>query len=211
MNNFDNLKVKSLYHIEQIFPDTIYVTKDVCNYLLPSLEKSAKKIAEEKGTLKSPSLWVNSTHRTASFEIKKIHPFDILSNYIKYHTFNYLREMGYVNYNKLHIINMWFNISDEGDFNFPHSHPGSFLSGVFYIKAPPKTTIQFYDTKRMIGNMLPADNMNYLSYDMLSYQCITGSMMIWNSNFVHGNPRQMTPGEKIAVSFNIDVDKKYDD
>lgn len=211
MNNFENLRVKSSYQIDKWFPDTIYVTKDVCNYLLPSLEKSAKRIAEEKGTIKSPSLWVNSTHRTASFEIKKIHPFDILADYIKYHANNYLQELGYHN-KKLHIINMWFNISDEGDFNFPHSHPGSFISGVFYIKSPPNTLIQFYDTNRMIGNIWPADDTNnYLSYDLVRYECATGSLMLWMSNFVHGNPRQMVEGEKIAVSFNIDMHKDYDD
>jgi uncharacterized protein (TIGR02466 family) len=36
---------------------------------------------------------------------------------------------------KLH--NFWFNINLKKDFNLPHVHPQSIISGVFYIKAPP--------------------------------------------------------------------------
>jgi uncharacterized protein (TIGR02466 family) len=37
---------------------------------------------------------------------------------------------------KLLLDNIWVNINKYKDFNIPHTHPSSKLSGVFYIKTP---------------------------------------------------------------------------
>lgn len=34
------------------------------------------------------------------------------------------------------IKNYWFNCNNKNDFNFPHTHPYSFVSAVYYFKAP---------------------------------------------------------------------------
>jgi len=205
MNKDFNLKVKSSYHIDKLFPDTLYVTNNVCDDLLLPLEESAKKIAEEKKTNRFSNFWVDSTALTAGKEIKNISPFDKLSEYIEYHALNYIKELGYSK-RQIAINNMWFNISNEGDFLFPHSHPGSFLSGVYYVKCPYDSMIQFYNSTRLTSNILEPDIQNNpLSQSAANYRCNPGSMIIWMSNFVHGNPRQMVKGEKLAVSFNIDI------
>jgi len=205
MNKNSNLDVKSSYRIDKLFPDTLYITNNVCDHLLVPLEESAKKIAEEKKTNRFSNFWVDSTALTAGGEIKNIPPFDILSEYIEFHAWNYLKELGYSR-GQLKINTMWFNISNEGDFLFPHSHPGSFLSGVYYVKCPHDSVIQFYDSNRLTSNILDPDTQNNpLSQTAATYRCTPGSMIIWLSNFIHGNPRQMCVGEKIAVSFNIDI------
>lgn len=38
--------------------------------------------------------------------------------------------------NKLKIKNLWLNINSKKDFNVVHTHTGSVISGVFYIKCP---------------------------------------------------------------------------
>jgi uncharacterized protein (TIGR02466 family) len=45
-----------------------------------------------------------------------------------------LKEMGAaaINYD----LESWINIHDEGGFNFPHVHEGSYLSGCFYLQVP---------------------------------------------------------------------------
>jgi len=208
MNKNSNLKVKSSYHIDKLFPDTLYVTNNVCDDLLLPLEESAKKVAKEKKTHRFSNFWVDSTALTAGGEIKNISPFDKLTEYIEYHCLNYLKELGYFN-KEIEINTMWFNISNEGDFLFPHSHPGCFLSGVYYVKCPPDAIIQFYNSTRLTSNILEADTQNNpLSQTMVNYRCNPGSMIIWMSNLLHSNPRQMVAGEKIAVSFNIDIIKK---
>ena len=40
---------------------------------------------------------------------------------------------------------MWFNISNENDFLFPHNHGDCLLSGVYYVKAPQNCFLHFYD------------------------------------------------------------------
>jgi uncharacterized protein (TIGR02466 family) len=38
--------------------------------------------------------------------------------------------------NKLKLKNFWINVNFKKDFNIPHTHNGSIISGVFYVKSP---------------------------------------------------------------------------
>ena len=40
----------------------------------------------------------------------------------------------------LTIQNIWININEKGDFNRPHAHPQSVISGVYYVDADPSTS-----------------------------------------------------------------------
>ena len=93
----------------------------------------------------------------------------------------------------------------ENDFNFPHCHPDGLISGAYYITAPSNSTITFFNN---ITSMLTsADTLNELSYDTCSYDCIENRLILFKSDFIHGNLRQ-GPGEKIVVSFNISLADK---
>jgi uncharacterized protein (TIGR02466 family) len=38
------------------------------------------------------------------------------------------------------IQNIWINVNNKGDFNRPHVHPTSAISGVYYVDADPKSS-----------------------------------------------------------------------
>jgi len=61
--------------------------------------------------------------------------------------------------NKISLSEMWTNINSYGDTNISHCHPGSTISGVYYVKtpnecgnivfeSPAKTVLNYYNNKR---------------------------------------------------------------
>ena len=113
----------------------------------------------------------------------------------------FLVELGHLQLiNTIQVTNMWANINLPGDFLFPHVHNDSVLSGVFYVKTYPGSKINFFDN---ITSMAPQPAIrNDLNWDMCSYDCTPGEILMWKSDFVHGTRKQDT-GEKIAISFNL--------
>ncbi len=186
--------------IETWFPKLIYVVDDICKNNLKSYEKEIKKIKNE--TVRTPSFNVDSSH----LKDRKLHTnkvFKNLSMEIETHSRLFLSYMGYSeNYiKKCCIDDMWFNISNKGDFLFPHTHPGSILAGAFYVKTTENNVITFYDDSN--NTYEPPENITNLSMTKCEYQCIPGRLLLFRSNFIHSTPKQELEGEKIVISFNI--------
>lgn len=188
------------YTIEELFPTTLYIVNNCCNFLIDDLKLCVRKEVE-KYSLKTDVFYVNSTH--TSFEDLEEYPFTALKEYINYHSLIYLNKMGYAIEDKTLQVQMWCNISEEGGFLFPHTHAGSILSGVYYVQCSEDDKIIFYNSQRLISSTVLAENKNNYSSDCATYNCTTGSLMMWNSNLLHGNPRRNSQKEKIAISFNI--------
>ena len=186
--------------IDSWFPKSVYVVDEFKKDLIFNLEKEIKKLLIPIS--KSSTLFVSSTHTTN----RKLHHKEVfkeLSDNILLHVRQYATSLGYSeNFtNRCHMHDMWYNISEKGDFIFPHSHPGSFFSGVFYVKVSPDNKIFFYDKLDIHAEM--PDTPNSLSFSNVYYNCIPSRLLIFKSDFVHGVPVQETEGEKIAISFNV--------
>jgi uncharacterized protein (TIGR02466 family) len=144
---------------------------------------------------------VDSTHPYG----KSIHSnpvFKDLVNAIYENSKLYLIELGYNDsfIDTLSIETMWANVSQPGDYLFPHVHPNSLLSGVFYIKSTSNNTITFFDD--IYSMNIPPQNDNSLNFNTCAYECSPGRMILFKSNFLHGTEKQID-GEKIVISFNI--------
>jgi len=113
----------------------------------------------------------------------------------------YAQEIGYSQNqtDRLGFLNMWANVSAMGDYNFPHNHSGSQFSGVYYLSSTPTCDITFYDT--LEKTLEEPEIYNNLSYRYVRYECVENSVLIFQSDLVHGNEYQQE-GRKIAVSFN---------
>ena len=83
---------------------------------------------------------------------------------------------------------------------FPHTHPGSIISGAYYIKTAPDNAIAFYDKYEVIT--LPEEDTIY-NGSPITYKCLPGRLLLFKSDFIHGNPGQESIGEKIVISFNM--------
>lgn len=192
------------------FPTPIYITEDVCNDITAELETAVKKW-QSQGTTRNPFLYVDTMHSSLkASDIKHEYPFNILAKKILSHANSFANQLGYkVEEDDLHIDNMWANVSGQGDFNFPHSHGDCNFSGAYYVKTTPENKIFFWNREFMTTEVSIPDELNELSFEYVQYNCVKNRLLMWRSNLVHGTPRQMEEGEKIVISYNISIKKKY--
>lgn len=186
--------------IETWFPKSIYIVDEFREDLISDLEKEIRSLSVPMS--KNSTLFVQSSHTTD----RKLHNrkiFKDLSGSILSHVKQYAISLGYCEgfANRCYMADMWYNISGKGDYIFPHSHPGAFFSGAFYIKTASDNKIMFYDKLDKYVE-LPS-NPNQLSFSNTFYDCIPSRLLIFRSDFVHGVPLQQTEGEKIVISFNV--------
>jgi uncharacterized protein (TIGR02466 family) len=185
--------------IISIFPKTVYYVNDVLDSDLNLLVDAIHSSQVE--TIKGTNLSVNSSHRTFN-QLHKVDQFKHLADKIMLHCKAYGSLLGYSDsqLKNLKMTNMWFNQSDQGDFNFPHTHSNSLFSGAYYLKTVEENKISFHDFSNM--NLIPENPTNYLNIESW-LQCSTNHLLIFQSDLVHSNPRQINTGEKITISFNV--------
>ena len=137
---------------------------------------------------------------------------DVLDNYLEMKELfrqiaeDCLKELGYNQkfINKLFIESAWFNVGKKGDSLIKHIHPGSLLSGAFYLSCDSEEDqILFFGDDDMI---LPPQNFNDLSAKYAAYKCIPGSILLFKSNINHCTNSQKS-NEKITISFNLNYNK----
>lgn len=185
-----------------LFPTCIHTTTDFSLDIIDDLKEKSFFVEKEYGSSRSNSLNVDSTHLTVAPFLQTIKPFDVLRDRINQKILEFCQELGIEE--KLHMNNMWFNISDKGDFNFPHSHPASVISGVYYIESSGDSNLVFYNNTYLVNNFVCSvrEKENMYSYSDVSFPCQKGSLYLWPGHVIHGNPAQEKEGMKIALSFN---------
>jgi hypothetical protein len=187
--------------IDTWFPKSIYILDDVCKNSLGKLEIAVKDIIKNAGSYSNEFLTVSSTHRTMD-RLHTLPEFEDLAIDVLKNAKIFLIEMGWkdTHVDKLDISNMWANVSGIGEFVMPHVHPGSVLSGAFYVKKYEGARITFFNNVYDMSNFV--GEFNGLSYPSCHYDCDPGRLMLWKSDLLHGTDKQ-PDGEKIVISFNL--------
>ena len=109
------------------------------------------------------------------------------------------------------ISNAWININSNGGSNALHDHPGSSLSGVFWINVPkdsgelvfknPNTFIEF-STMRAYNDDLTA---SFNKYESFYLEPKEGCMVLFPSHIQHKVKENMSNKDRISISFNIHI------
>lgn len=114
---------------------------------------------------------------------------------------------------QIKLANLWININEGPHYNQTHTHPGSVLSGAFYVTAPE-------GSGRIIFHRDHASAFNYASlgtmedfatgqddagfmYNQFSYPPIEGRLIIFPSWIPHGVETGTNTSERISISFNF--------
>ncbi|MCH7832417.1 MAG: hypothetical protein IIC55_06045 [Proteobacteria bacterium] len=109
----------------------------------------------------------------------------------------------------------WPNVNRIGDYHAPHVHPWSYLSGTYYVRLPkaesgdnlsstPSGAISYSDP-RPAASRIAVEGDPY-SRPQFSLLPEPGTMLIWPSSLIHTVYPNMSPEQRISVSFNIMVD-----
>ena len=183
--------------IDSLFPVPLYKTS--LNVDLKSIKKHISKIAKQYKLNRNEILNVDTSHNV--YDLVKDDFFKPLLNEFLNHSKIFLKELGYDQafLNQCFVESSWFNLSFKNDNLAKHTHPGSFVSGAFYVEADPVDHIYIFREDAMT---LPRSNTTYLSTRYVQYPCKKSQLLIFKSNLNH-NTGTKKKGKKTVISFNI--------
>ena len=102
---------------------------------------------------------------------------------------------------------MWAIINKKGASNARHTHPNSYLSAVYYIKAPKNCgDILFYDPRSAkVNRKPPTTKANALNSEEVKITPQDGMMVFFPSYLHHAVSENRSDEERIIISFNVDM------
>jgi len=102
----------------------------------------------------------------------------------------------------VYMTQSWANYTEPNQFHHKHSHPNSFISGVFYINAiKNEDMINFYRDLPFIFNINHNQTNNYNSQDVAIF-VETGDLVLFPSSFMHSVLPTTSKETRISISFN---------
>jgi uncharacterized protein (TIGR02466 family) len=102
----------------------------------------------------------------------------------------------------VYITQSWANYTEPNKYHHKHSHPNSFISGVFYVNAiKNEDMIKFYKDLSFVYQINHNQPNNYNSGDV-AILVETGNLILFPSNFQHHVPPTTSKETRISISFN---------
>jgi uncharacterized protein (TIGR02466 family) len=106
----------------------------------------------------------------------------------------------------------WYNTNRYGDHHAPHTHPGAYLSGTYYVRVPPAPAsvddprarpgcISFYDP-RTGANMISVGS----EPDARATHVVcpsAGTLLMWPSPVQHSVHPNLSEEHRVSISFNL--------
>jgi len=102
-----------------------------------------------------------------------------------------------------HITQSWINYTETNQFHHRHSHPNSYVSGVFYIDAKKEVDqIKFYKPGQKTFDL---SVVQFTNFNSASWGCSvqTGDVVLFPSYLHHGVEKKKGPDTRISLSFNV--------
>lgn len=101
---------------------------------------------------------------------------------------------------KLRITQSWANYTNINEYHHTHTHPNSFISGVFYVDTNEQDKIIFYKPDQSFR--ISANEFNH--WNSISWWMPTepNSLLLFPSTLHHGVDPKETEGTRISISFN---------
>lgn len=110
---------------------------------------------------------------------------------------------------ELNLDNMWINCNGYKDFNLPHKHPHSLLSGVFYVNTPKDCgDLVFHNPAGPFMdytfNKTHVENYNQVTSSTFKEKAIVNTLFLFPSWLEHRvEPNLNKNIARISISFNI--------
>ena len=101
------------------------------------------------------------------------------------------------------VTGWWLNINSKGDYNLPHSHPGSDLSGIWYI-TDNEGLLYFQDPSMHTRQILYARMFSkWGEASSKNMNCSAGTLLLFPSDLNHRVEEHILDTPRISVSFNM--------
>lgn len=99
----------------------------------------------------------------------------------------------------------WCNTNRYGDHHAPHTHPGAYLSGTYYVRVPGGA-ISFFDP-RTGANMVTA-GMESDARAAHTVRPSAGTLLMWPSPLQHQVHPNLAEALRVSISFNLKPARK---
>ena len=109
-------------------------------------------------------------------------------------------------YQKGKIGNLWININGYKDCNRRHYHPESIISGVFYVKAPDKSSmLRFFhpSSNFMVRDWNVDLKCNMYTSSIWEIFPEEGKLLLFPSWLEHEVDQNLSQDKRISISFNL--------
>jgi len=125
---------------------------------------------------------------------------------VKKHVGIFLKEYN-VTKGDINITDSWFNVSQPGDYQEYHNHPGNHLSAVYYVKTNDtcgNLVVRSFEADTDMF-LLPIESENYNTYKTFSLRPIEGHLVIFRSNLKHMVEKNISAESRISIAMNFIV------
>lgn len=105
--------------------------------------------------------------------------------------------------------NAWININSKGNSNFPHDHPGSIVSGVYYVTLPENSGKLVFEnpSRKSLASYWHVtggpNEWNRANSELWSLEPSEGTLLIFPSWLDHYVEANKSDEDRISISFNV--------
>jgi len=185
-----------------LFPTFVWVTEELLS------ERENNKIAEHILSVKDNvsgegELRWHSRHKSPknSFNKNYSHPvFTNLLGLIDDKAKQYAKSIKFQEW-RISSRNWWWNVYDEGNYQEFHGHLPFYFSGVYFCKAPEKSSPLIFKHPNFNYHVHAYEQNEYNS-DSKAIQPVERSLIIFPSNLIHCVPPGTNKDPRITISFN---------
>ena len=109
--------------------------------------------------------------------------------------------------NNIRITQMWAIINKKNDFNVIHTHPNSYLSAAYYVKAPQNCgSFRVSNPNQIARERIPlSDKKTDLNMNIAQIQPVEGDLLLFPAYLPHSVGINLSDEDRIVISFNIDI------
>ena len=184
----------SKFKVEGLFPNMVYsIIKD------SGIDSTEKKeiediIGEGEGETSTMIPGISTNTYIFNTKLKKIKEF--CEHHIKVYSEKIINPREELDF---YITQSWLNVIKPGKGYFPHRHPNSILSGVFYVSTRENDKILFHDPLER-GKIFQIGRFPVYSFGVENCQLI-----LFPSWLTHGVEPNEATKDRISLSFNTFV------
>lgn len=103
----------------------------------------------------------------------------------------------------IRITQSWINYTNPGQYHHKHTHPNSFISGVFYVKTNPETDRIYFCNDNYKQLKLDSNKSNIYNTDSWWFNSVAGCLILFPSELPHMVNNTDSQGDtRISISFN---------
>jgi uncharacterized protein (TIGR02466 family) len=101
------------------------------------------------------------------------------------------------------LINYWFNVNDNRDYNQFHDHPFSYFSACLYVKIPENSGNIVFERPDPLKLCIWTQKNNEHNRGMYIHQPVENTIVIFPSFIKHCVEQNMSDESRISIAFNF--------